>query len=190
MFICEGQPEWEPQYIWEWGEYTIPSHNAAYPFCWISRWPLHTETRRHLHFTLRAVTMETTQRISWWMLHITFCTMSKLRACVERVTKTEEHEWLTAWAKRHSGSDKHETIYRRISIIIIIIMVSELTLGLVWSLLPDGWSQTQEVGPRTSTCLAEALHSQDCKTKHSYWSLCLPGMLHVALAAAKWHSII
>lgn len=85
------------------------------------------------HF--RAVTMETTQRISWWMLRITFCSMSKLRTCVERMEKTQEHDWL--W----------------------------------WSVesLPDGWSQTPEVGPHTSTCLSEALHSQGCKTEHSYW---------------------
>lgn len=60
-FVKVGPAE-KPQSIWEWGECTISRHNPAYPFCWISRWPLHTETRRHLHFTLRAVTMETAQR--------------------------------------------------------------------------------------------------------------------------------
>lgn len=42
------------------------------------------------HFTLRAVTMETTQRISWWMLHITFYAVSQLRTSTDtiRLTKT------------------------------------------------------------------------------------------------------
>lgn len=43
-------------------ECTIPRHDHAYPFSWISRWALLSETGRHSHFTLTAVAIETAQR--------------------------------------------------------------------------------------------------------------------------------
>lgn len=103
-------------------ECTIPRHNHAYPFSWISRCALHTETGRHSHFTLRAVTIETAQRhLSEDVVrNFLFC-VQKLRVSMDTLQNNEntgaQNKWL--WMP---GTQNQRKIWENVKNACFIIM--------------------------------------------------------------------